>query len=313
METKWKLPRSLSTFLVLFFTVSLLISIAGIIFHEIVQGTTYLAKHAPAYFKELIHYFQSLLNDTLFPMYDKLLIIFNSLDDSYRITLEQYIAQLLESIATSGANFLHDILSIIPTFLTVLPQSIGILFVIVIGTFLITKDWNKWKKWFMSIPYEIQLSHYLLHIKQAFIGFFKAQFILALLSGVMIFIGLTLFKVNHGLTIAVVAILIDFIPYVGMGLLFIPWIVYLFFFQYYEMTIQLTILYIVLIVIRQLLEPKILSSNLGVHPLFALIVLFTGYKLWGLNGIIFTPIIIIIIGGCYQAGLFKQIIDFIKG
>jgi len=63
-------------------------------------------------------------------------------------------------------------------------------------------------------------------------------------------------------------------------------------------------------VARQLLEPKIVSSNIGIHPIFTLIAMYTGFKLTGVLGLFIGPIIFIILKNILiENGIVKSILD----
>ena len=72
-------------------------------------------------------------------------------------------------------------------------------------------------------------------------------------------------------------------------------------------------LYIIVIVQRQLIEPKVLSSSIGLDPLATLIALFIGYKWIGFLGLILGPIVLVIINTLYRANVFHEIWAFIVG
>src|SRR5690625_3966716 len=112
--------------------------------------------------------------------------------------------------------------------------------------------------------------------------------------------------------VTLIALVVDFVPYIGMGVLFIPWIIYTFLIDNYVLTIQLTVLYMILIIIRQIMEPKILATNIGLHPLIALIILFISFQHLGLLGVVLTPIALIMISAIYHAGIFHYLWHFIK-
>src|SRR5699024_11493170 len=66
-------------------------------------------------------------------------------------------------------------------------------------------------------------------LKKALSGFFKAQLILITITAGSIYIGLLIVGIDHALTIALLAAGVDLLPYIGTGIIFIPWIIYLFF------------------------------------------------------------------------------------
>src|SRR5699024_452502 len=159
---------------------------------------------------------------------------------------------------------------------------------------IMTKDWNKLKHTthhMLSERFHNRLSTTLHYLKKALGGYFKAQMIFITMTFSLIIIGLNLMNVEHAFTIATLAALVDLIPYVGVGIIFIPWMFYSFFQSNYLFTIGLCLLYMLITITRQVLEPKILSANIGVSPLATLIGMFFGIQIWGVAGLIFAPFI----------------------
>lgn len=77
--------------------------------------------------------------------------------------------------------------------------------------------------------------------------------------------------------------------------------------------IALFVLYVIILVVRQLLEPRIVGKNIGVHPIFTLIAMYTGFKISGLIGLIIGPIVLIILQNVFETmidnGIVKSILD----
>lgn len=92
----------------------------------------------------------------------------------------------------------------------------------------------------------------------------------------------------------------------------IPWIVITALNGDMTLSICLLVLYIIMIVIRQLIEPKIVSNQIGIHPIFTLIAMYTGFKLMNVVGLLVGPIILIIIKNIFQSlieeGIVKSIL-----
>ena len=98
-------------------------------------------------------------------------------------------------------------------------------------------------------------------------GFVKAQATLISITTIIILIGLLILRVDYAITIALIAGRSDIIPYLGTGSIFVPWIIFEVIQGETGLAIGLGILYIVVLVQRQVMEPKILSSNIGLDPL----------------------------------------------
>ena len=77
--------------------------------------------------------------------------------------------------------------------------------------------------------------------------------------------------------------------------------------------IAIIVLLIIMSVVRQVLEPKLVSKNIGVHPIFTLIAMYTGFKIIGIIGLLVGPIVLIIIKNIFanliDRGVFKTIFD----
>lgn len=77
--------------------------------------------------------------------------------------------------------------------------------------------------------------------------------------------------------------------------------------------IAIIILLVIMSVIRQLLEPKLVSKNIEIHPIFTLIAMYTGFKVIGVMGLLIGPIVLIIFKNIFanliDKGVFKTIFD----
>ena len=77
--------------------------------------------------------------------------------------------------------------------------------------------------------------------------------------------------------------------------------------------IAIIVLFTIMSIVRNMLEPKLISKNIGIHPVFTLIAMFTGYKLIGIFGMLIGPILLIIIKEVYtpiiDKGIFRSIFE----
>ena len=112
------------------------------------------------------------------------------------------------------------------------------------------------------IPERVKLffARVLKHFKQSFVAVIKAQLSIAFLTAILSFIGLRFFKVEHSLVISAALFFVDLIPYVGIGIVFLPWLLYSFFQKQYVFTVELSLLYGMLVIIRQIIEPRLLAK-----------------------------------------------------
>lgn len=316
LENKLKFPRSIATLAVL--TIFLCIGtffIAAIV-SELIQGTTFLATKIPTHFQDFVVLCKELFYKNVLPLYDKLAALVHSLDTSQQQAINQNLEKLINQFTASGTMMIKMFLLKIPETLSFLPSSLTVITVTLFATFLVTKDWHQLQKVKdTNLPFlnTVIVKDVYKHIKSSLLGLLRAQIILIFLTATSIYIGLIILDINYALTIAILAALLDLLPYIGTGVIFVPWIGYSFLMGNYSLTIQLSILYMAIVIVRQILEPKLLSASIGLNPLATLLTMFVGLNLWGVVGLLISPFLLIIWNSCYQAGVFKQLFVFIKG
>ncbi|MCM1049553.1 MAG: sporulation integral membrane protein YtvI [Clostridiales bacterium] len=135
-------------------------------------------------------------------------------------------------------------------------------------------------------------------------GYFKAQFKIEVWVYIIVFIGLMILKVNYAFLIAFGIALLDLLPVFGTGTVMFPWAVIALLGSEYKMTIGLLIIWGVSQLVRQLIQPKIMGDSIGIKPIPTLFLLYIGYKVAGVLGMIFVLPIGIIFINLYQEGVF---------
>ena len=112
---------------------------------------------------------------------------------------------------------------------------------------------------------------------------------------IMLF-GFLILRVDHALLLAMIVAFLDILPIIGVGTVLIPWAIIELAFGNAGLAIGLLALFVVNSIIRQLAEPKIIGKNLDLHPIATLILLYVGYSLFGIMGLIILPVVAVSIG-----------------
>ena len=129
----------------------------------------------------------------------------------------------------------------------------------------------------------------------------KAYALIMVVTFTEVFIGLTILKMiglfssSYIAVIAVVTAIVDIIPVLGTGTIVLPWAAYSFITGNIGMGIGLLVLYAVVTVIRQIVEPKLVSNQLGLPPFVTLIAMYLGLKIIGVLGVFILPILAIML------------------
>lgn len=149
-------------------------------------------------------------------------------------------------------------------------------------------------------------------------GYLKAEATLILVSFIISLIGLYVlefagFNIKYPLLMALFIGFVDALPILGSGTVMIPWAILCAINGDFNLGIAIIVLLIIMSIARQLLEPKLVSKNIGVHPIFTLIAMYTGFKVIGIMGLLIGPIILIIFKNIFASlidqGVFKTIFD----
>ena len=133
-------------------------------------------------------------------------------------------------------------------------------------------------------------------------GYIKAQLILMSLVTAISFLGLTIIGNQYAIFIGLGIGFLDLLPILGAGAVLVPWAIISFINGNVQLGVSLLVLYLVCMLTRQSLEPKIVGEHIGVHPLLTLMSLFVGLTLFGPIGIILGPFIAIAIKVAFVGG-----------
>jgi sporulation integral membrane protein YtvI len=123
----------------------------------------------------------------------------------------------------------------------------------------------------------------------------KAYLLLMLITFIEVFIGLLLLKRSYAFIIAIGVAVVDVLPFFGTGAVLVPWAIISFIIGDHGVGSGLLVLYGVVTIVRQVLEPRIVGANLGIHPLATLFSMFAGLSFFGFFGMLLGPLVFLVI------------------
>ena len=147
-------------------------------------------------------------------------------------------------------------------------------------------------------------------------SYIKAQIILMTICFFELLISFNIlfflkFNVSYPLLVSIVICLIDALPILGAGAVLLPWAGISFILGDIKLGIALILIYLLVLSVRQMLEPKLISQNIGVHPLVTLISMYSGFKFFGVMGFLIGPVVMIILKNVFskelEIGFFREI------
>ena len=122
----------------------------------------------------------------------------------------------------------------------------------------------------------------------------KGYAILMLMTFAELLAGFYLLGIKHALLLAALTAMIDILPVLGTGTVLVPWAAVLFILGDIGTAGGIIVLYAVITVIRNFAEPRIIGGQMGINPLFTLLAMFIGIKLFGVAGIFLLPVALIV-------------------
>ena len=283
-----KLPRGLITLfgMILLFGIlgTGIFALANRMIRELVQ----LAQNVPS--------FVAWLSDTAMPGIRDL---YQSYSDILPATVMIYVDEAISSISSTAIDF-AGALSAAVTGAAVntaasVPTVLLSVVLTIMGTYYMTADKERIGAFFRrTFPESIRKHTGILkrNLVHSLFGQIKSQLLVSLIITVFLMLAFVLFKVRYGLLLGFLIGLADALPVIGAGLFLIPWCLFELIVGHYAMAAFFAIVYICVIIIRQIAEPRIVGHNLGLYPLATMIAMYVGFRLLGVLGLIGGPVLL---------------------
>lgn len=228
----------------------------------------------------------------------------------YHATIDSNISRTTETVGNAVTHVVTGFFNVILRLISALPSMGTILIVVVLAAFFISTSWErhnvKLSAW-MPAPLLKPVSDIWHDLRKALFGYLRAQLILISITALIVVIGLLLLGVKSSFAIGLMIGFVDLIPYLGVGIVMLPWALYAYMTGDLALGIGLSVLYAVILITRQVLEPKVLASSIGLDPLAMLIGMFVGLQLFGMLGLIIGPVLLVILVAFNRAGVFRAL------
>jgi predicted PurR-regulated permease PerM len=204
--------------------------------------------------------------------------------EGFRFDTYEKIINLASSLTSNVASFFASILKVMIMF-----------FLMILTIFYFLKDGEHWKKNILVlIPLSKENSHQIIQTMTSAINrIFKGSFFIAIVQGLLMGIGLTIFGVPNAAIWGFLAGMSSFIPTLGTSIVSVPAILYLFFFVNPLSALGMTIWAMLMVgTIDDILAPYVISRHSEISSLFILFSILGGISLMGLVGIFIGPLIL---------------------
>lgn len=217
---------------------------------------------------------------------------FEKIDPSF---IEKNMSQI-SGVLSNSLSILGKSLSAFLSLAVSIPFLITVLFVIILSTYFFSRDMGSIKKKVLSIFSDTGKEKFstVWNSGIRMLGqYVKAYSIIYSLTFIQTLIGFSVLGVKYAVILSIVCAIADLLPILGIGLVYLPLsAIYLVAGNYFT-AIGLLALFVLISVIRQVVEPKIVSTSLGIHPVIVLAAIFIGLKAYGLLGMIYLTFMVV--------------------
>lgn len=211
------------------------------------------------------------------------------------------LVQGVEGMFSSGSAVVDGItsrlLNLATSLLKALPDSALGLGTWILATFMLSARLPKIRHWVTGhLPpaWHEKYVPYLHTLKKTVSGWLLAQAKLVVVTFAILCLGFVLLQITHPILWAAATCLVDILPVLGTGTVLIPWSIVCFLQGDSIRGIGLVAIYIVISLLRSVLEPRLVGKQLGLDPLVTLLAIYAGYQLWGLVGMLLAPILAVV-------------------
>lgn len=299
-EEKVKLKRKAGSAFVIVVIIGLVVFLIYLLGNKLVEQVIGLINELPAIWESAEEDFQD-IGRNLSVVYNKLPLDVQKGIMDVTEQIGTYVGDILGKIGTptiaAAGNFAKQLPSVL----------IGIVMALLSSYFFVAER-EQISRWFReNMPGSIQRRYDMLKrgLMKAVGGYLLAQCKIEVWMYLLLLIGLTVLGVDYAFLIAIGIAFLDFLPFFGTGTVMVPWAIIKILSSDYSMAIGLLIIWGVGQLARQVIQPKIVGDSVGMAPLPTLFLLYVGYKMGGVMGMLVAVPVGLIVYTMYKEGAFE--------
>ncbi len=226
---------------------------------------------------------------------------FSGISDSFRMNASDIITTFVKSLA----GFVTDMAKNAAAFV---PKLVVFAVVTVVSTCYFAKDRSVINRFFLfQLPPrgKVFISQFKSQFLTTTLKYLKAYLLIGAITFTELLCGFLFIKREYAFVLALAVTIVDILPVLGTGVVLLPWAAAEAVMGDVGDCIRLVALYIFITVSRQIIEPKIIGSMIGLHPLLTLFAVYAGIKLLGIAGVFLFPVLFIVCRNLNERGLVR--------
>ena len=307
LEKKFNIVKKLGSALIVILVIGLIV--VGIYFavSRIILEVGDLIKNIPELYAQLESGLRQ-IGSAMSGIFEKLPVVIQDGWNTVVANLDQYMGDLVSRISEPTVMAAGNFAKSLPSYL------ISVIVAILSAYFFTIQreDVLKWRKQIAPPSVEKRMTLVMDNLRYAVGGYFKAQFKIMGVVFLILLVGFAVLGVRYFVLVAFLISFLDFLPFFGTGTAMIPWGIYKFLMGDYKMAILLIAIYAVTQLVRQLLQPKLVADSVGMNPLVTLLLLYIGYRIGSVLGMILAVPVGMVLINMLQAGAFDYILDDVR-
>ena len=307
LEKHFKIVKKLGSALIVVLVIGLIVLLIYLAVSRLVTEVGDLLKNIPDLYEQLASGL-SQIGQSMSGLFARLPEEVRSGFQTMMSNLNEYMGDLISKIGEPTVTAAGNLAMRLPFFLVSVLVS-------VISAYFFTVERDEVLSWAKKVMPQAVVKRMTLvmdNLRYAVGGYFKAQFKIMGVVFLILMVGLALLRINYFALIAFLIAFLDFLPFFGTGTAMIPWALYKFLVGDYKTAILLFVIYAVTQLVRQILQPKLVADSMGMNPLVTLLLLYVGYRVSSVLGLILSVPIGMVVINMHQAGAFDYIFDDVR-
>ena len=213
--------------------------------------------------------------------------------------LSEALTEHIENAIEEGiSGLVSKLVALLSDIAASIPKALFFILITVISSVYFALDIDRINKWVKSILPK-KISSGLIKLKDSVFSigkkYVRSYLIIMGITFAVILAGLLILGVKNVVLISVVIAILDLLPIIGVGTVLVPWSIVELLLGNTGTGIGLIILLVLHELVRQFAEPRIIGKSVGVHPIISLILLYVGYSVLGFIGILFVPLLAVVL------------------
>ena len=300
--TKLKLPRKLIGTILVVLVYVLIGALLSLIISSLVKEAISISSNIPTLVEEVKIEYNAI--------YKSVNEFINKTPSTISNSIYDFGLELLGKVAEIATNVVNSVVN----FIMFIPNIIIYIIITFLATLFLVTDRRTIARYLTDVfPNKLvsKISNVIVKSFKSLGQYLKAVCILICITFIELLIAFTILKQPYPLTLALIVAIVDALPILGTGTVLLPWAVYSAITGNIGMGIGLLVTYLVVTVVRQLIEPRVVGQNIGVHPFITLLAMYIGFTIFGLFGLIVGPVMMIIFKNVFETmfetGYFKSL------